>query len=93
MNTKHEEKHCPRCGAGFECKAGTIHLCQCSVVPLNEEERFYIKTKFEDCLCASCLAELKIEFGREVGSNYTASLQPPAFIHTLIHAVENRETP
>ncbi|MFN3637300.1 MAG: cysteine-rich CWC family protein [Chloroherpetonaceae bacterium] len=61
----HEEKVCPRCGAHFECKMGTITLCQCSSVPLDDDERAYIASRFQDCLCANCLWELKQEFKRK----------------------------
>ncbi|MEN1786340.1 MAG: cysteine-rich CWC family protein [Bacteroidota bacterium] len=59
---KHEEKFCPRCGTKFECKVGSILLCQCSTVVLNERERKFISERYDDCLCAKCMQELKIEF-------------------------------
>lgn len=59
---KHEIKYCPRCNTPFECKVGSILLCQCSTVSLHPEERDYIQEKFDDCLCANCLKELKIEY-------------------------------
>ncbi|WP_298708516.1 cysteine-rich CWC family protein [Chitinophaga sp.] len=62
---KHEEKSCPRCGGGFECKVGSIALCQCMTVTLSQEERDYIGTKYADCLCAACLKEMKSAFHQE----------------------------
>lgn len=59
---KHEEKHCPRCNNSFECKAGTIMQCQCSAIQLSVEERIYIDSKFEDCLCIDCLRYLQQEY-------------------------------
>ncbi len=59
---KHEIKYCPRCNTPFECKVGSILLCQCSTISLNDDERDYIKQKFDDCLCVNCLKELKIEY-------------------------------
>jgi hypothetical protein len=56
---KHETKKCPRCGAPFECKVGTIFQCQCWAVSLNVEERQYLKEKYTDCLCATCMEEEK----------------------------------
>lgn len=56
---KHEEKQCPRCGNGFECKVGNISECQCAGVLLSIEERAFIETRYNDCLCISCLKELK----------------------------------
>lgn len=58
----HEEKYCPRCNAIFECKVGTIALCQCATVELNNKERNYIQQNYEDCLCASCMKEAKAEY-------------------------------
>lgn len=34
-----EEKYCPRCNALFECKVGSISLCQCTRVKVSKEER------------------------------------------------------
>lgn len=59
---KHEEKLCPRCNAAFECKAGSIALCQCSAILLSVEERAYVESKFEDCLCVHCLHTLQKEY-------------------------------
>jgi len=58
----HEEKYCPRCNARFECKLGSILLCQCYAVPLDENEREYLRHRFDDCLCAPCMKTLKAEY-------------------------------
>ncbi|HEV8270045.1 MAG TPA: cysteine-rich CWC family protein [Chitinophagaceae bacterium] len=55
----HEEKHCPRCGNRFECKAGSITACQCYGIGLSNEERAFIEERYSDCLCRNCLLELK----------------------------------
>lgn len=59
---KHEEKICPRCNVKFECKLGSILLCQCTTVELNETERDYIRVQYSDCLCADCMKELRAEY-------------------------------
>ena len=59
---KHEEKICPRCGAGFECKVGDISHCQCYAVKLNEQEIKFIAQKYSDCLCAACMKAMKTEY-------------------------------
>lgn len=59
---KHEEKICPRCNGKFECKLGSILLCQCTTVKLNDAERSYIKEQYNDCLCAVCMKGLKAEY-------------------------------
>lgn len=59
---KHEEKHCPRCDTSFVCKAGSIMLCQCSTIQLSVEERAYVESKYDDCLCTNCLNALQKEY-------------------------------
>ncbi|GLB48074.1 cysteine-rich CWC family protein [Neptunitalea lumnitzerae] len=63
---KHEQKYCARCQAEFECKVGSITLCQCATVPLNAEERQYIKNLHDDCLCANCLQDLKQQYHKQL---------------------------
>ena len=62
MKPKHEVKNCQRCGDGFECKTGSILLCQCQTVVLTQEQREYIAAHYDDCLCSSCLDILRREF-------------------------------
>ena len=62
MKPKHETKHCQRCGKGFECKSGSILLCQCQTVVLSTEQLDYIAAQYDDCLCAKCLLLLRGEF-------------------------------
>ncbi len=59
---KHEEKNCPKCNLVFECKAGSIMQCQCSKIQISAEERAYIETKYDECLCINCLIRLQKEF-------------------------------
>ncbi|HEY9005004.1 MAG TPA: cysteine-rich CWC family protein [Ohtaekwangia sp.] len=59
---KHEQKKCPRCQTGFECKVGSITLCQCSTVSLREDERQYLRDNYSDCLCAACMVALQKEY-------------------------------
>jgi len=59
--SKPEQKNCPRCIKAFECNAGNIGDCQCNVISLTAEERDFITEKYTDCLCRSCLLELKNE--------------------------------
>lgn len=56
---KHEYKTCPRCGAGFECKAGTILQCQCYGIVLAPAVQQQIEQDYRDCLCRSCLEILR----------------------------------
>lgn len=59
---KHEEKICPRCTKKFECKLGSIVLCQCTTVKLDDPEREYIRDQHSDCLCATCMNVLRTEY-------------------------------
>jgi hypothetical protein len=59
---KHEEKFCPRCKAAFECKVGSVALCQCQNIKLSETEHNYIRSIYTDCLCANCILEMRTEF-------------------------------
>jgi len=61
---KHEIKRCPRCTGEFECKSGSIHLCQCQQISLNSEQLEYIVSRYEDCLCAACLKHLRKEYNQ-----------------------------
>lgn len=61
---EHEKKSCPRCQREFECKAGSILLCQCVTVDLSPEQRHYIAMQYADCLCAGCLQDMKTVFHR-----------------------------
>lgn len=56
--TAHESKCCPRCGADFECRLGSIHRCQCADVALDDVLREAIACRYDECLCRSCLQEL-----------------------------------
>ena len=58
----HEKKNCPRCAVEFECKTGSILLCQCSKIDMSAEQLEYSNTQYDDCLCFSCLEELRTEF-------------------------------
>lgn len=58
----HETKQCQRCKKSFECKSGSILLCQCQTIVLEQAHLDYIAEKYDDCLCASCLLILRTEF-------------------------------
>ena len=64
---------CPRCHASFECRVDAIHLCQCRHVELDTKERAYIAERFDDCLCASCIEEMKKEYRVELQKKPTNS--------------------
>lgn len=55
----HEIKSCPRCFQLFQCKAGSITQCDCVTIMLSEEETTFIASRYKDCLCLSCLKDLK----------------------------------
>ncbi|MES0327923.1 MAG: cysteine-rich CWC family protein, partial [Gammaproteobacteria bacterium] len=57
-----EPKTCPRCQNGFECKSNDIVNCQCVSVELQQHQRDNIFKQYDDCLCAVCLEQLRIEY-------------------------------
>ncbi|MDF3820456.1 cysteine-rich CWC family protein [Leptospira sp. 96542] len=59
---KHEEKFCPNCRAKFECKVGSISLCQCTKVKITPEESAYLTSLFDDCLCFRCMESITREY-------------------------------
>ena len=63
---EHEQKQCPRCLDTFECKTGSINLCQCNLIALTDEHHEYILSQFNDCLCTACLTELRRKFNIEM---------------------------
>jgi Cysteine-rich CWC len=56
---KHEQKNCPRCENVFECKVGDVANCQCSQFKLDAGEIAFIEELYDDCLCISCIHELR----------------------------------
>lgn len=56
--TAHEAKDCPRCGATFECRVGSITRCQCSDVAMDSETAERLALTYGDCLCRGCLLAL-----------------------------------
>ena len=59
---KHEQRHCHRFQALFECKSGSILLCQCQTVYLTPAHLEYVSERYTDCLCAACLKALRAEY-------------------------------
>ena len=59
---KHETKICPRCRGEFECKSGSVLLCQCQTIVLSLEQLEYIHSLYDDCLCVSCLHALRTAY-------------------------------
>ena len=56
---KHEEKKCPRCNQAFVCKVGDILKCQCYGIEMTAEEQKFIANEYNECLCKTCLLQLK----------------------------------
>ncbi|MBS1617293.1 MAG: cysteine-rich CWC family protein [Bacteroidetes bacterium] len=53
------QTECHRCHRSFTCRANDIANCECKTVTLTDAERRYIAKKYTDCLCATCLKEMK----------------------------------
>ena len=73
----HEPKFCPRCNSPFECKAGSILLCQCSGLDLNIAEWDYIRLTYTDCLCRQCLLSIKYEINIETTKQRIQAILAP----------------
>ncbi|WP_232541014.1 cysteine-rich CWC family protein [Spirosoma endbachense] len=61
---KHEHTTCPRCQRSFECRVGSINLCQCQTLTLTDDQRQYINSLYQGCLCAACLHVLRSEYNQ-----------------------------
>ncbi|MES2110436.1 MAG: cysteine-rich CWC family protein [Bacteroidota bacterium] len=72
----HEHKSCPRCGAPFECKVGSILQCQCSGLIFTGEEKEYIALNYRDCLCRACLLQIKHEHNTRNVGGFTKNIFP-----------------
>ena len=66
--SKHELKKCPRCGEEFDCKPGSIAICQCQAVELNRQQADDVAARYNDCLCSGCLTELHTECNESTGT-------------------------
>jgi Cysteine-rich CWC len=64
---KHEEKYCTSCNQLFECKVGSISLCQCNQIELNVGAKQYIQQRFDDCICINCLKKINEKY--QINSN------------------------
>jgi hypothetical protein len=71
---EHKTKYCPHCNQLFDCKVGSILLCQCTTVSLTENERLFMKHRYEDCLCTSCMKQLKDMYADEKLNDQIAQL-------------------
>lgn len=63
---KHETKYCPRCTESFECKVGSIDLCQCSTVQFDSSEIEFMKQNYDDCICVSCMQKVSTEYKNQL---------------------------
>ena len=62
---RHETKTCVRCRRDFECKSGSILLCQCQTVVLSSAQLAWIAARYDDCLCCGCLKQLRGEYAQQ----------------------------
>jgi hypothetical protein len=75
QTNKHETVGCPRCGTAFECKVGSINLCQCVAVQLTDEQQNYVRSRFTNCLCANCLLEIRTEYNQKIHQEQLAKFR------------------
>lgn len=72
--SEHEQVTCPRCNKLFECKVGSISLCQCTTVSLTVDESQYIFDSYDACICKSCMLEVKKEYSTKLLEQRFASI-------------------
>jgi hypothetical protein len=70
----HVPRQCSRCGASFICNIGSVGECQCFSVGLTNRERAFIAERYDDCLCAACLHELRAAYRDHTLRNSTYDL-------------------
>lgn len=73
------QKHCPRCGRMFVCRADESDGCACAGVVLNETVRRLLTTHYDECLCVHCLREMSALSNDNVISN---SEEPSSVEHS-----------
>ncbi|MDR3119105.1 MAG: cysteine-rich CWC family protein [Mediterranea sp.] len=56
------EKICPRCSRFFSCLHNNISECRCASVRLDAQQRAYVETNYSNCLCLSCLEDVRDYF-------------------------------
>ncbi|WP_223860864.1 cysteine-rich CWC family protein [Spirosoma validum] len=71
---KHEHTACPRCQRSFECRVGSINLCQCQRVQLSDAQQHYVSSQYQGCLCADCLLALRTEYNQQTHQNRLTKL-------------------
>lgn len=55
----HEIKICPGCKRQFECKSGSITICQCNEVCVSVKTREWLAKQYDECLCKDCLFKIE----------------------------------
>lgn len=56
------KKKCVRCASAFVCREDRSELCQCKRVYMVPGSMDFVRDNFDNCLCASCLAEISKSF-------------------------------
>ena len=65
-------KTCEACGDAFECGG---YQCWCGKVGITEHQMDWIASRFQDCLCPTCLKKVG------AGNVGLVSLKPAALAH------------
>lgn len=80
-------KNCVRCQKDFECKYDDIQNCQCASVELQQYQHDKILKLYDDCLCANCLEQLRVEY------KINASISVDQFIDLLLRSSLSERRP
>ncbi len=54
--------NCSRCNGEYICKPKNISECDCMKIRTSPEELEYIASKFSDCVCNTCIKDLKQDY-------------------------------
>ncbi len=63
------KKKCLRCNNCFECLHNNMKDCWCTAITLDNQQLKYVADNYTDCMCNSCLQEIKKGF-------YTIAINP-----------------
>lgn len=58
VSTSFANETCPRCRAGFECRAGSPSPCDCMSIALSRPALDHLAEQYDGCLCLRCLQEI-----------------------------------
>src|ERR1041384_224694 len=74
LPTLNRAQECPACGEPFACEIN-LNGCWCSEVKLSSETLQVLRSKYNRCLCRSCLESAQAVSERAKGAEYDSQGQ------------------